>query len=357
MQAVRYFTSERAALPHVALPSLGQLEQLCNQFDDICQTAHRKMDPDEEFLTQVKDKLWLLTSAICTEAADLEKIPDLHDQLREFRHKQLQPKVLKWYRMNEEFDRLWTKPAGYSGDYHTIELLCQSEPPLNSFKDIFLNHLVHCTMASQHWQKILAHTKFLLRVLEACPPTSSVRILDAGCGPSHDVREAMRWLQHDCSGEMVLTDLDPQALRFSKGKLKNKQHGMDFTYVQEDVLKTVRRLLQQGAAGTFDAIIFGGLFDYLSDRVIRLLLKQARQLLKPSGEMLVSQVSKSNPDRMFMKWFGDWSLIERSEADLQHLCTEAEIPSEQLLMWRDRTNCAILCHIANHGSPKHHSRT
>ena len=353
MPAIGYFTSEQSAPLHAAPPVLGKLEYLCNQFNDVCQTAQRQSDPDEDFLTLVKDKLWTLTSSICAEAADLEKIPALHELLLEFQHQHFRPKVLKWYRMNKEFDRLWSKPAGYSGDYHTIELLCRNEPPLICFEDIFLNHLVQCTMSSQHWQKVLEHTKFLLRVLETGTADHPVRILDAGCGPSHDVREAMRWLQHDSKGEIILTDLDPKALQFSRSKLKNSRHGIEFTFVQEDVLKTIRRLLQQGEGGTFDGIIFGGLFDYISDRVIRLILKQARQLLKSDGEMLFSQVSKDNPDRTFMKWFGDWSLIERNEADLSALCAEAEIAPEQVRMWRERSNCAILCHVANHGPPKY----
>ncbi len=341
--------------PPCAHPSLAKLVNHCEAFDKICQPASELDDPDDDFLAWLVEELWALTQKICAEIDVLERVPSLQATLREIRHHHFEPKVLRWYRMNDEFDRFWTKPAGYSGDYHTIELLCQNEPPLARFEDVFLNHLLRCTMARQHWNKVLAHTKFLLRVLETSTNTY-VKILDAGCGPSHDVRETMRWLQHECMGEMLLTDLDPQALRFSKAKLKNVRHGINFSFAQEDVLKTVRRLHQQGEAGTFDAIIFGGLFDYIPDRVLRLVLKQSRHLLKTSGEMLFSQVSRDNPDRTFMKWFGDWELIERSEDDLTALCTEAEIPAEQVCMWRERSNCAILCHIAKQGPPKYHAR-
>ena len=34
---------------------------------------------------------------------------------------------------------------------------------------------------------------------------------------------------------------------------------------------------------------------------------------------MFSQVSKANPDRVFMKWFGDWELLERDESQLKHL--------------------------------------
>ena len=356
MQATQPLNHARSEAPQAGAASLGKLEALCDDFDRICQSASRHAEPDEVFLADKQDELWKLTKCICAEIDVQEKSPDLHDQLREFQIVHFRQKVLRWYRTNQEFDRLWTKPAGYSGDYHTVELLCQSEPPLERFEDVFLNHLVKCTMASQHWNKVLAHTKFLLRVLEKSN-NNPVRILDAGCGPSHDVREATRWLQHDCVGEIVLVDLDPQALRFSKGKLRNARHGIQFTYMQGDVLKTVRKFIQQGEAGTFDAILFGGLFDYISDRILRLLLKQSRHLLKGNGEMLFSQVSTHNPDRTFMKWFGDWKLIERDEEDLLNLCRDAEFADEQVLMWRERSKCAILCHVANHGAPQHHGQS
>jgi hypothetical protein len=355
MQATQPLNHALSQAPQAGHPSLSKLEALCDDFDRICQSASRQTQPDEMFLADTDDELWALARNMVVEIALLEGEPTFQDTLRDFQRHHFQAKVLKWYWMNPEIKRLWTKPAGYSGDYHTVELLCQQECPLTRFEDIFLNHLLRSDMASQHWNKVLAHTKFLLRVLEKSN-NNPIRILDAGCGPSHDVREATRWLQHDCVGEIVLVDLDPQALRFSRSKLRNARHGIQFTYMQGDVLKTVRKFLQQGEAGTFDAILFGGLFDYISDRILRLLLKQSRHLLKGNGEMLFSQVSKFNPDRTFMKWFGDWQLIERDEEDLLNLCRDAEIAEEQVFMWRERSKCAILCHVANHGTPQHHGQ-
>jgi extracellular factor (EF) 3-hydroxypalmitic acid methyl ester biosynthesis protein len=72
--------------------------------------------------------------------------------------------------------------------------------------------------------------------------------------------------------------------------------------------------------GSFDAVLFGGLFDYIPDRIISLVLKKSRFLLGPGGEIIFSQVSRDNPDRVFMKWFGDWELIERNESQVKDLC-------------------------------------
>jgi hypothetical protein len=50
----------------------------------------------------------------------VEQNPVHATELEIFRRDTFVPKVLRWYRMNDELDWIWSKPAGYSGDYHTI---------------------------------------------------------------------------------------------------------------------------------------------------------------------------------------------------------------------------------------------
>ena len=263
-----------------------------------------------------------------------------------FRRDTFVPKVLRWYRMNDELKRIWNKPAGYSGDYRTIELLCQNDASLEHFNDIFIHHVLRCNMAFQHRNKVLAHANFLLRVLEQ-GAGRPIRILNIGCGPSYDVRQALSCLQHDSLGEVILADLDPDALGFSELKLKKGDRGVVFTYVAGDVLQVIRRFSRGDDLGSFDAILFGGLFDYLPDRIISLVLKKSRSLLAHRGEIMFSQVSKANPDRVFMKWFGDWELLERDETQLKDLCLSAGFEETQIRMEREPTNCAIICRLSS----------
>jgi hypothetical protein len=68
----------------------------------------------------------------------------------------------------------------------------------------------------------------------------------------------------DSLGEVVLADLDPEALGFSKLKLKKNDRGLVFTYVAGDVLQVIRHFSKHEDLGSFDAVLFGGLFDYIA---------------------------------------------------------------------------------------------
>ena len=297
-------------------------------------------------LAPLEDELWVLTRRICTLIERVEQNPVHASELEVFRRDTFIPKVLRWYRMNDELDRIWNKPAGYLGYYHTIELLCQNDTSVEDFDDIFLQHVLRCNMASQHRSKVLAHTEFLLHVLEQ-GIGRSIRILNIGCGPSYDVRQAIGSLQKDSHGEVILADLDPEALGFSELKLKENDRGLVFTYVAGYVLQVIRRFSRREDFGSFDAVLFGGLFDYIPDRIISLVLKKSRFLLAPGGEIMFSQVSKNNPDRVFMKWFGDWELIERNESQLRDLCVRAGFHETNITMKREQTNCAIICRLSS----------
>jgi hypothetical protein len=326
--------------------ALDKLQALCGEFDTLCRSGRRIRGSEKIFLGPLEEELWALTRRICALIELVEQNPVHASALEVFRRDTFVPKVLRWYRMNYELDRIWNKPAGYSGDYHTIELLCQNDRSVEDFDDVFLQHVLRCDMASQHRSKVLEHTEFLLRVLEQ-GIGRSIRILNIGCGPSYDVRQAIGCLQNESLGEVILADLDPEALGFSERKLKENDRGLVFTYVAGDVLQVIRRFSRREDLGSFDAVLFGGLFDYIPDRIISLVLKKSRFLLAPGGEIMFSQVSRDNPDRVFMKWFGDWELIERDELQLRDLCLRAGFQETEITMKRENTNCAIICRLSS----------
>jgi ubiquinone/menaquinone biosynthesis C-methylase UbiE len=152
---------------------------------------------------------------------------------------------------------------------------------------------------------------------------------------------ALTGLEAAKSGFIDLVDMDASALDFSRQKLLELTPHISFSFINDDVLRAMRRLARV-ERGTYDAVIFGGLFDYLPDRLIVLSLRNAQRLLNPEGEILFSQVSHDNPNRTFMKWYGDWILNERDETALRSLCQEAGFPSDVVRFSREKTGTAIL---------------
>jgi hypothetical protein len=121
-------------------PLAGRLTALCADFDAAC--LRSKSETRAVELRRIDDLLWSLTKEIC------HLIDEIGEQtLDTFRQEAFNASILKWCRLNPAIDCLWTKPAGYSGDFNTIELICQNQQAWNCFSDIFLNHLLRSEMA------------------------------------------------------------------------------------------------------------------------------------------------------------------------------------------------------------------
>jgi len=317
---------------------------LCAEFDAVCSETIEATAWSERQLKRVSDSLWALSRRICQEV-ELVGEGD-GERLERLRHDVFLPCVLKWYRRHPAIDRLWTKPAGYSGDWQTIETICTGIIPWRAFEDIFLHHLLRCEMAEQHRQKVREQAAFIVRRAQASTGHRA-RILDGGCEPCCDVRLALEQLAGEFSGELVLLDADSMAIEFSRRKLAQFTSGAQLHFVAEDAFRFMRHASREGGL-SFDGILFGGLFDYLSDRQIAFLLRRARKLLSPSGKILFSQVSKANSDRTFMKWFGDWELIERNEQDIRAILHEIGISTNDTRMWREATGMTVMVEVAGY---------
>jgi extracellular factor (EF) 3-hydroxypalmitic acid methyl ester biosynthesis protein len=309
--------------------------RLCSEFDDACRRATGLPQHSEESIQQLDDHLWELTKQICVEAVSC---PDGDRSAIHRSH--FEKKVLKWCLLNDAVAELWSKPAGYSGDFRTIELICQNRRSWQKFDDIFLNHLLRSEMANQHRAKVEEQASFVTEILRS---RDFPKLLNAGCGPCFDVRLALDRIRSNEEAEIVLIDLDPEALAFSEKQLGSFAANVKVSCLNHDVLRAMRRLCSEARGiGSYDAVLFGGLFDYLPDRIVVLLLSLARRLLRRGGELFFSQVSPANPDRIFMEWYGDWVLLERDEQALLHLCREAGIDPATVTLTRERCGIAIL---------------
>ena len=322
--------------------STGRLASLADTYDALC------LDPGnvtEQSLRTFDERLWTVTKTLCHEIHRLDRM-GLADELSTFRETDFAQHVLRWFRRHDQTDRLWNKPAGYAGDFATIEWLCHGSQQWTRMEDVFANHVLRCIMAQQHRNKMAEQENFLRNWL-AKPCDRFITIAEFACGPSVALRHALMRRTESCYGRrMILIDRDREALRFSESALHGLQpEGFTIEYLPMDVMQGLRRLSRECSPQGVEAITFGGLFDYLPDRVAVLVLRMSLKLLRDGGELFFTQVSPSNPDRTFMDWWGDWRLIERDETHVLRLCEEADVPSEQIALWREPMKCAILAII------------
>jgi hypothetical protein len=232
--------------------------------------------------------------------------------------------------------RLQQWPRGYPGDFETIEWLWRADnrAPTGTLAHAIEHYALTAAISQQHRNKVTFQAGCMLR---AFSESRSCRILSIGCGSSPDLRSVMRQVPEDAT--IVLCDSDADALAFSRARLGpvadrvHLVHGM--------APRVLRRAREHGP---FDLILAGGLFDYLSDRAIVRTLVEAWPLLNPSGRMVFTNIARGNPFRVWIEYFGEWRLIERSEDDIASICSAAGVSAPSMV--RDATSLAIVATVA-----------
>jgi extracellular factor (EF) 3-hydroxypalmitic acid methyl ester biosynthesis protein len=215
--------------------------------------------------------------------------------------------------------RLQKWPRGYAGDFETIERLWRprNTAPADTLEHALEQYALDAAIAQQHRNKVSLQAMALVDCLRRLEGQRRPRLLSIACGSCPDVRSVVTTLAPR-PFELVLLDQDRDALAFATRELP--QLADRTTIVTANVLSGLRQLR---ALGSFDAIVMGGLLDYLDDRQAAVLLAQTTRLLADGGELLVTNIATHNPFRTWMEYCASWSLIERSESQLHDMLVAA----------------------------------
>ncbi len=230
-------------------------------------------------------------------------------------------------------------PRGYAGDFETIEYLAanmnHSLPGTIGWH--FEEIILRSPIAQQHRNKLDHQAN---EIAQAVLGSRHARVLSVACGGCLDWVPALPLLQN-FAGEIVLNDFEPAALALADIRLRaatsriRLEHG--------NVLRASKRLT---CCPSFNLVIAGGLFDYLTDKAIIFLLHTIHEdLLAPNGVLLFSNLAKGNPWRTLMGHVSNWSLNERTEGQIRQLCLDAGIPQSALFIKRETTGLAILTRV------------
>ena len=237
--------------------------------------------------------------------------------------------------------RLQTWPRGYAGDYETIEYLLEARVKARGGTvEYWLEYLgLHSPIASQHRHKVHAQSD-LIRAVLMDPEIERPRILVIACGGSAGLA-AVAPLARARGAQVVLNDVDPAALAFSRERLVALEGRLET--VPGNVFKVLRRLAR---SGRFDVVATGGLFDYLPERAAQVLLRSCRRhLLAPRGRLFYTNIAIGNPQRVWMEYMTEWSLIERSEVQMRALARDTFGSDVHLRLAKEPTGLAWLASV------------
>lgn len=236
--------------------------------------------------------------------------------------------------------RMQEWPRGYPGDYETIEYLCNgiNKASYHTLEYCLEKYVLNSPISQQHIHKIKYQAWEILKVFMTSQNNPSV--LSIACGSSRDLWLIKDLLKELPNGQIILNDIDKDALDFSFTRLKDLRNKLNL--IQGNIIKVIKQL---GKTQKFDLIVAGGLFDYLKDKHIKHLFNNIYPILNLGGKLFVTNIAQGNPYRPWIEYMGNWILIERTEEDFLRLITEAGLPTETISMKREETGLTLLIEI------------
>jgi SAM-dependent methyltransferase len=190
-----------------------------------------------------------------------------------------------------------------------------------------------------------------------------VRILSFACGPEHILRE---FVAQGGNCEITLCDHDARALEYCRREFKKimRKTGAEIPihYVELSAYTLLKdpaaiELLRQAVQdGQYDAVLVLGLLDYLQASAFSKLLDALATLLQPGGDILLTNVNRSNPWRSFMEYIGEWRVIARDRDEFQELVigNPARFSTTELITDASGTNLYFAGRSSAFSQSEHH---
>lgn len=154
----------------------------------------------------------------------------------------------------------------------------------------------------------------LHKAIEAsAKPGQPVRILSLAAGTAQGVIEvAAECNKVGVETAITLMDTDPSALRYASELAQS--YGLEITTIEGDVLSFARYI------GNFkaDIVEMMGLIDYLSDTIVKGLIRRVHRYLDAGGYFFTCHVHP-NGEAYFLEHVVDWCMLYRTFSELQNL--------------------------------------
>lgn len=254
----------------------------------------------------------------------------------------LQREILPFVLLTNLIERCYSKPRGYAGDFHTIEMIyrnrCTERGRIGPLLDqCFLD--TPPAIAMRNRRAFLAAE--IIRTVEA--KNSPTHVTSLACGPAGEVFDAFLQLDDSRQLQASLLDIDLQALAFvadrrDKEKLQNRMNLINANLVYLALGRQKLSLQEQ------DLIYSSGLIDYFNDRFVVRLLNWIYGRLCPNGTVILSTFHTNNYCKEMMDCVMEWRLIHRSEEQINRLfaasafgrpCTRIQFEREETIVFAE----------------------
>ena len=228
------------------------------------------------------------------------------------------------------------KPLGYAGDFLLIDWI-YTQKKADSKHGSFFDELFHNFEAAR---AVRNRKQFFIEKCKALTSNASgpFTVLDLGCGSCRDVLETFEQVDNWDNLYFHCVDQEPRAIAYAEELFKNKPFRHHIHLENSNIFFLHKK--QQ-----YPLIWSAGLFDYLDDRTIRVLLKKLWRILCPGGSITFGNFSPENPTRNGMELVGKWFLIHRSAEELLDIAQNAGIPYSRIDIESEPEGVNLFCTI------------
>jgi hypothetical protein len=186
-----------------------------------------------------------------------------------------------------------TWPRGYAGDFEVINMIVdrQEESAENTLSGVIGRYALNSSIAQQHREKLKIQAGL---VREVCHKFEAPNVISIASESSRDLEEVQYELK-ESKAKVLLIDFDKDALEESKRRLSDIGDQVD------TFLTNVRRLPKffkglNERDRKFHLIYAGGLFDYLPDSIIKIILKNlSDRFVHEDGILMFTNIATGNP--------------------------------------------------------------
>jgi chemotaxis methyl-accepting protein methylase len=239
------------------------------------------------------------------------------DAVKEYTELALTPEL----RGGAIWDRSYTKPLGYPGDFGIMNQVYDWQRVGNTAYEMLL-HRVGLEVAECIKTRMEVVRAEIGDAVAAKGAERTTRILSLGCGSA---REVETWL-----GKRRV-----ESPRVEFTLIDQEQHALDYAYraayphivhdegrcrlqcLQMSFMDVLRGTSGLNALPQQDLIYCVGLIDYLTDRRAAGLVRWLYELVAPGGLLIVGNMSETPLSNLWpMEFLTDWSLYYRTEAQM-----------------------------------------
>jgi len=216
--------------------------------------------------------------------------------------------------------RTYTKPLGYAGDYEMVNMILRNAPEgPNIYARIVNSFVLAREPAAAHRNRI----DFLVKLIDselakAVKAGRRFRVLNIGCGPARETERFIREFEGADRAEFTLLDFNQETLEYARTRLQTacveSRCHPNLNFVHKSIHDLLRESGSKDApTEQWDLVFCAGLFDYLSDRICKRLMRLFYAWTQPGGRIAATNVHARNPIRHFMEHILEWYLIYRDD--------------------------------------------